>query len=367
MIKNWTISRYLASQYALWFAVFMCGLAGIIFLLELAELFRRAADLQEVSFGLVMKMGFYKLPNTIDKILPFVVLFSGMFTFWKLTRNQELIVARAAGISAWQFLAPALIVTLLFSLFNLALINPVGAAMNSRFKDMETRYMQRSPSLELTGSGLWLRQSDKKQNEERHYLLHADRVELDPLTMIPLIVFIYDKNDRYLGRIDAPKAVLNNNYWEINDAWFNWENQTPNHEDQFRLGTNLTLEKIQESMAPPDTISLWELPNFIRAMKSIGLPPIRHELQLQVLLAQPLLLCAMVFFAAAFSLRISRKGGIIQAILLGLLAGSMIFSLNNIVNALGANQTFPIILAAWAIPLAAIVGGNTVLLYLEDG
>ena len=53
-------------------------------------------------------------------------------------------------------------------------------------------------------------------------------------------------------------------------------------------------------MAAPNTISFWELPAFIRALKAIGLPPTQHELQFQDLLSQPVLLGAMVFFAAAF-------------------------------------------------------------------
>ena len=75
----------------------------------------------------------------------------------------------------------------------------------------------------------------------------------------------------------------------------------------------------------------------------------------------------MVFFAAAFSLRLNRRGGILNAMMAGVLAGSVVFSLNNVVTALGANQTLPVILAAWAIPLVALAGGNAALLYLEDG
>ena len=171
-MRNWTLNRYLGWQYLLWFSIFMGGLAGIIFLFEVAELLRRSSDLPDTTFGIILKMGCYKLPETIEKILPFVVLFAGMFTFWRLTRSQELIVARAAGVSAWQFLMPALLVTLAFSCINVTMINPMGAIMNARYKDLETHYLDHSASLELTGAGLWLRQRDG----ERHYLLHADHV-----------------------------------------------------------------------------------------------------------------------------------------------------------------------------------------------
>ncbi len=363
MIRGWTLTRYLGRQYLVWFLAFLIGLTGIIYLFEVAELLRRSANLADATLGVVLRMGAYKLPDTVEKILPFVVLFSGMFTFWRLTRSQELIVARAAGVSAWQFLGPALFITLLFGGVYVTLVNPLGATMNARYKEMETRYLRNGPSLELTGAGLWLRQEE----EGRRYLLHADKVAMDPLTLTPVIVFAYDKDDKYLGRIDASKAVLDGPVWMMSDVWFNWDGKEQERQDFYNLGTSLTTEKIQESMAAPNTISFWQLPRFIRALRSIGLPPVRHELQLQMLLAQPIMLCAMVFFAAAFSLRLNRRGGILNAMMAGMFAGSVVFSLNNVVTALGANQTLPVILAAWAIPLAALAAGQATLLYLEDG
>lgn len=363
MIANGTLNRYFGRQYLLWFLIFLTSLSGIIFLFEVAELLRRAAERPDTSFMVIVRMGIYKLPDTIEKVLPFVVLFSGMFTFWRLTRSQELIIARSAGVSAWQFLFPALFVTLMFSFINVTVLNPIGAVFNSRYKALEMHYLQRVPTLELTGAGLWLRQRDS----DRRYLLHADHVEMNPLMLTPLMAFIYDNNDHYMGRIDAPKAILHDGYWDIQNAWFNWDQQPPQFVNDYHLPTSLTLGKIQESMAPPNTISFWQLPNFIRALKTIGLPPARHQLEFQGLLSQPLLLCAMVLFAAAFSLRMSRRGNALPIVIAGVVLGSMVFTLNNVVVALGTNQNLPVILAAWAIPLAALALSNAALLHLEDG
>jgi lipopolysaccharide export system permease protein len=363
MMGSWTLSRYFARQYLLWLMLFLGGLTGIIFLFEIAELMRRAADRPDAGFGLVLTMGLYKLPDTVEHILPFVILFSGVFTFWRLTRSQELVIARGAGVSAWQFLAPALIVTLIFSFVNVTLLNPIGAAMNGKYKQLEMHYLQRIPTIELTGAGLWLRQRD----DDRRYLLHADHVGTDPLTLTPLIAFIYDDKDKYLGRIDAPVATLDKGYWDIKNAWINWDQQPPQHTDDYKLPTNLTFSKIQESMSAPNTISFWELPSFIRALKAIGLPPTRHELQFQELLAQPVLLCAMVFFAAIFSLRMNRRGNILPVIMGGVILGVAVYVLNNVVTALGANQILPVVASAWAIPLVALSLSNAALLYLEDG
>ena len=74
-----------------------------------AELLRRAATNQNVDTALILKMGLLKLPFMGQKMFPFAVLFGAMFTFLRLTRTNQLVVSRGVGVSAWQFLAPALV------------------------------------------------------------------------------------------------------------------------------------------------------------------------------------------------------------------------------------------------------------------
>ena len=59
------------------------------------------------------------------QILPFAVLLGGMLCFWRLTRSSELIVARAAGISAWEFLAAPTLCALLFGAIATGGVSPV--------------------------------------------------------------------------------------------------------------------------------------------------------------------------------------------------------------------------------------------------
>ena len=51
-------------------------------------------------------------PIVAEQALPFIVLIGAMVAFLNLSRRLELAVARAAGVSVWQFLAPALVVAL---------------------------------------------------------------------------------------------------------------------------------------------------------------------------------------------------------------------------------------------------------------
>lgn len=364
MTISTTLSRYIGRQFLTWFLFLLMVLLAIILLLDAVELLRRAAGKPEATLGLVLKMSLLKLPETGQAVFPFVVLSAAMYTFWKLTRSQELVVARAVGVSAWQFLAPVLIAAFLIGVFKVGAINPAGAILISRFEQLENELLRgRANSLNISRSGLWLRQV----NEGDQILIHAESVVAGQFELRDVIVFLYDGVDNYAGRIDAKAAELRQGHWEIRNAWLNGANRQPEFFPLYRIPTDLTLETIEESFASPETMSFWELPAFIRTLESTGFSAVRHRLHFQSLLAQPFLFGAMVLFGAAFSLRQTRRGGTMIMIAAGILTGFVVFVMTDLILALGLSETIPVTLAAWTPAGISLLMGAAALLHLEDG
>lgn len=363
MKHSWLLFRYIAKHYLLWLGLVLLGLAGIVFLFETAELLRRSDGKEGATFAIALQMGLFKLPETINLALPFAVLFAGMLTFWRLTRSQELVVVRAAGVSVWQFVMPVIAMTAFFGVLNILLLNPLGATMIARYRELEATYLLRQPSLELTGAGLWLRQS----YVDKDYWLHADKVTTNPLTLSPLLAIVYTDTLHYAGRIDADKATLKDGNWIFANANVSKPGALTEPAGNLTLPTDLTFDKIQDSMSAPSTVSFWQLPAFIQSLQAIGFPATRHQMQWYSLLAQPWFLCAMSLFAAAFALRLARLGGMMTQAGLGVATGAAAFYLNNLLVALGNAQTLPLLLSAWAAPLICLASAVAALLYLEDG
>ena len=359
-----TLSGYIGRQFLGWFFSFLLVLVGVILLFEFIELVRRAATRPQVTMLMALQMTLLKLPELLQALFHFIVLFSAMFTFWRLTRNQELVVARAAGVSAWQFLMPVMLAAALIGVVNVGLINPVGAAMFAKFEEMEDRYLRgRTNLLKISRSGLWLRQRD----EAGISVIFAERTESSEVALKDVIIFLYDNDDAYRGRIDAASAALRSGFWDVRDAWITTEATMREHVDQYRLETDLTLEKIHESFASPQTLSFWDLPRFIETLEATGFSALIHRIYYNTLLAQPLLVAAMVLFAAAFSLRQARRGGTLIMVIAGVLTGFLLFILNDVVVALGLTQAIPVRMAAWSPAGVAILIGTATLLHLEDG
>ena len=109
MRLSMTLSGYVARQVLLWLGVIFAGIASMVFLLDIVEQLRKAAGKPDVTIGVVVQLSLLQLPFLVQKTLPFMVLFGSMMAFWKLSRTNELVIARAAGVSAWQFLFPAVL------------------------------------------------------------------------------------------------------------------------------------------------------------------------------------------------------------------------------------------------------------------
>jgi len=355
---------YIARQFFVWFGATFLLFVTLIFMIDMIEMLRRSSGKANVTFDLVLAMTAMKLPYLAQATIPFAILFGGMMCFWRLNRSSELVSIRAAGVSVWQFLAPAMIVALLIGGVRLAVINPVAAEMYSRWQQLESQYLRRKSSiLALSNTGVWLRQIDRNG----HTVIHAATVSADKLILHGVMVLLYEGQDRFASRIDAQTAVLRKGYWLLKNAQLFSPRRGTRKAKTYRLKTDLTLDKIQESFSSPETISFWELPRFIRNLEKAGFSGLSHRLHFHSLTAEPLLLCAMVLIGAVFSLRHNRKTGAIIAVAGGIVTGFVLFFVSKLILNLGGSGSLPIILAAWIPAGATAMLGLTALFHLEDG
>lgn len=361
-----TLSFYIGRNFLVSFAVLFLMFLLLIVLIDAIELLRRAASKPDVSFSLVMEMAFLKLPHMGQEAFPFAILFGGMMTFWRLTRSHELIITRAAGVSAWQFLFPALSIAFLLGVIHVTVLNPLSSTMLTRFERLESTHLKgRNSLLALSQTGLWLRQA----NTEGQSVVHAKTILQagKEVELKDVIVFTYEGVDKFKGRIDADFARLEDGFWHMTKAWVHTPEAQPRFEADYWLATDLTLSKIQDSFASPETMSFWSLPKFIDTLEKAGFSAVRHRLYLHTLLAAPLLMCAMVLIAATFTLRHARRGGTTFIISGGVLTGFLLYFFSDIVFALGLSDSIPVVLAAWTPAGVATLLGLAMLLHLEDG
>ena len=109
MKVNSILGRYLSKQIILTFLMVLVTIMGIIMMFDSIEALRRISGRDDTGMDYVVKYALTKLPETIDKVLPFVMMVAAMITFWKVSKSNEYVIIRSSGVSVWGFLFPILI------------------------------------------------------------------------------------------------------------------------------------------------------------------------------------------------------------------------------------------------------------------
>ena len=359
-----TFTVYIGRQFLIWWLSAFLVLVALIALFDTIENLRQTASWADTSALDAVAMMAFKLPHLAQEAIPFTVLFGGMMAFWRLNRHQEFIVAKCAGISAWEFLLPALFLCLAIGIIKATIYSPFASAMMLRFEQLENRHSVGKSSLAaISGDGLWLRQ----KLPVGHYILHASAIDPTNMTLERVIVFRMGKNNRFISRIDAKLATLGDKKWHLRNVGITGPKTPLKREKQVQIPTDLTAENIQDSFAKPETMSFWALPGFIDVLEKAGFSGLRHRIYWYSLIADPFLLCAMALFAAAFTLRPQRRGGTTAILASGVATGFIIYFASDVVYALGLSARLPPLLAAWSPAVIGCLLGTGVLFHLEDG
>ena len=118
-----TLSRYFGMRFFTSVIGTFVGVVVLAGMIDYFELMRRGADWPKATAWILAEISLFRIPQLTEHIMPFAVLIGAMSCYLGLSRRLELIIARAAGISAWQFVAPAVLVAFLLS-------KPSGRAHN---------------------------------------------------------------------------------------------------------------------------------------------------------------------------------------------------------------------------------------------
>jgi lipopolysaccharide export system permease protein len=358
-----TLARYFGLRFLSAVLVVFGGIFALVALIDYIELMRRAGDIPNVSAALVAKTSLYRVPQVVERILPFCILIGAMSCYLNLSRRLELVVARSAGLSAWQFVTPALVVAFALGIVATTVYNPISAMLQERSKRFEAELFGNATNAPRRGGSFWVSQ----RTDDGQTIINAAGSRDQGINLNGVSIFSFDVDGHFKQRIEARAAVLEPGVWRLRDARIYALGILPVDQAEYRLKTSLTPEQVRESFATPETVPFWELPQYIRIAEHAGLVAAGYRLQFQKLLARPFLLAAMVLLAAAVSLRFFRFGGVQKMILSGVAAGFLLYVLSKVTEDLSKAELMHPVAAAWLPVLVGGVTGFIALLYQEDG
>ncbi len=359
-----TLSLHIAGRFAKSTVGMFLLCVLLILLVDYIETVRQFLGEREFDPKLAALVSLMRAPSVGESVLPFAVLFGSMATLSMVNRRLEFTVARAAGVSAWQFLFPGLLVGLLIGLFSVSVYNPLAAQLRQLSVEIGGDAIPaaaRDPT--FSAGPVWLQQSGRDGDS----ILGATETADEGLRLIGVTAFLLDDLGGFRARIDARSAQLIGDEWVFANARLTTANAPPEPPKSYRLHTNLSASEVRDSLANPEAVPFWRLPQLIDIVRQAGLPANQLRLQLQTLLARPVMLLAMVLIAGVVSLRFSRTFNPGRMILAGATAGFVLYVMMAIARDLGAGGVVSPVVAAWLPAALAAIASVTFLLVEEDG
>ncbi len=361
---NFFPSKPLAFYMARLFIVrSLAMLAGLVIVLMTLDLLGNAGDILAVpgngDADLWRYVG-YRMPQLINRFLPFSVLLGTLVTLATLNQNSEIVSMKAAGISAHQIIAPLIVAAFLFSAAHFAFNERIVVRANAALDAWEAVDWGPVPQGSRVQSNVAFTHNDNLVFS-RLVAGRDDSVRLAGVT-------IYERDRGILRRIiNAETGGRVANGWRLdNVTFFDVDRGVQTGTPSLLYGADIRPDQFTLARVDPDERDFWSLQGAIAELRAVGRPTEGLEAHWWRKFSAPMSSLLMPLLGAVAAFGLARSGQLIARAVIGMALGFAYFVADNFAIAMGNFGAYPPLLAAWGPFFLFLLIGETVLIRTEE-
>jgi len=362
-----TFARYLSAILAMRVIIAFCGLAALLQILDLLENANLIFQAGDGVIG-VATYALWRLPLIAKQVLPLAVLAGALVTFMTLARNNELIMMRAAGVTAYRIFASMLPVTAIIAGFHFILVDSIAPAAENGFATWwesverragETKSEPKAPTFMRAGDGT---------------IISVGATGQDPASMANVAFFILDDKGLLLRQLEARVARRENDGWrlydvhdaQVHDAQVSDQGLFVSDLAEMPWPERISATSVLAALQPAESVSTKRLLELLGGEVPATEPASHYRTELLHNLALPLTAPLMVLLAMPATYGSSRHGGAARGFLLSFALGLGYLVSDKLFIAMGQAGLLPALLAAWGATVMFASIGIAVLLKFEE-
>lgn len=309
-------------------------------------------DIGQGRYGVAQAVQFVLLttPRLTYELFPIGALIGTLAGLGSLVSNSEMTVIRTAGVSVPRIILAAMkaaLVIMVMAVIVGELIMPPSEQL-AQFR----RSLAISDHIALrTRNGFWARDGHSYVNIRK--LLPGDRVE-------DIYIYEFDTANRLKTSTYAKGAHYAGGRWlleDIDQTTFQPEKLTQRHITRARWESLLDPHLVNIVVIKPNSLSIWDLYEYIGFLKSNGQNSQQYEQALWLKLVYPLATGVMVFLAIPIVLRTPRPVAVGHRVVLGSCIGLAFHIVNKAAGNLGVVfNLYPALSVAFPTLLTFAVG-----------
>ena len=355
-----TIAWYTAKMFVVRSAAFLIGL---IVILESLDLLGESGKILAAAGNGEAELWTYvslRVPQLVQLFLPFSVLLATLVTLATLNQNSEVVIFKAAGISAHQILAPLFIAAFVIAVGNFAFNEAVTTRATAQLKAWQDNEYRRTPAASMPVQESWVRGGDD--------LFRATSVAgVGDATLLKGVT-IYDRVDNRLVRIvmaDTAQPVADG--WRLANARsFDVASGTVKTAPTLDFASVVVPRQFTTTSINPAFLPLWELRPQIAEQRAAGKPVDTLVAAAWHKISGPLSTVLMPLLGAVAAFGLARSGRLFVRAVIGMFLGFAFFVADNFMLAMGNFGAVPPLMAAWAPFVLFLLIGEAVLIRTEE-
>lgn len=358
------IYRYILTNFLRSVLLTALFLMAILFLVDVIDQFGKIVRFNGTFFEALI-LSIIRIPIILVNYLPLILLIASLICFLNLSRNSELVIVRAMGISIPNAIIVPLLSGFIIGLLIITIFNPILTKARTVAENYLNRFQQTETALIVYQSpdGTWIKD---RQNEEDRFMRYS---QYDSAQEIFYDVEIFAISANQKSRIyEAQSASLKDGILELRDVQiYETPNPQPQSTEVYELPSSLTHRGLTESLRPPQQISNINAYQYLQNLYSEG-----YDLQfaLSYFLQQaimPVYFMTMILIGAIFALRPQRSGGVAARVLFTLVMGFVVYGIYHLSIAMGKSGQIPIVLSVFIVPISSFFLAYAQLIHQEDG
>ena len=343
---------YLAKQYLRILAMTIVGMLGLFYISTFIDLSDKWFKGQ-TSFGMLAQFLFWSTPEWLTYILALAVLLSALVTIGLLTKNSELIVMRACGISLYRTALPLVLFAVAASVVLFAMEERVLATANRNADRLKHIIRTGSPQTFGVMNRKWI---VGRHGEVYHYQYYDPRKrELNSLSVFEFDEAAHTIRSRMFAAravyapVAGPAGVVPQ--WRLEQGWsrdFSARSQVKAFAPFAERTVPLEpADYFVTETREPDLMNFGQLKIYIGELRASGYNVLEHEVGLHRKVAFPFVTLVMTLIAVPFAVSTGKRGAM-YGIGIGIVLALVYWVMISVFAAFGMGGLLDPMLAAWA-------------------
>lgn len=336
------LENYVSRQFLAAMGFGLVAFLVIFVVVDLVEHIDTFID-KQVPVLLVAEYYLFFTPFIILLTLPVAMLLASLFSISSLSRHNELMAMKGAGISLYRILLPLFRLALMVSLFSLLMGEFVVPYTNQKKAHIYRREIKRrGQPVRLVRRNLYLQGTQGR-------IYYIKEYDGQKQAGHGLVIQRY-QGGRLTTRIDAQEMIWEKGGWTLKEGlvreFEGQEEKAVPFERLRRPDLEETPQDLLRRQKDPEEMDYFELRAYIQRIQRSGGEVHREQVDLSLKIAFPFANLIIVLFGAPLASN-PRRSGAAVSFAISLFICFVYFSFLRLGQALGYEGSLPPLLAAW--------------------